>query len=128
MKKILKLRFLLPLLGLGYVVGIYVVVHTDLATGHVVLAVLAALGLAVTIIGFFRYDSQYREASIHRTVFTGSCLLAAAFTTLFILHIIALGANDDGTLLFIGEGVLIAVSLIALLLRANQHEKESINN
>jgi len=128
MKKILKLRFLLPLLGLGYVVGIYVVVHTDLATGHIILAVLAAFGVAVTIIGFFRYDSQYREASVHRTVFIGSCLLAAAFTTLFILHMIALSAHDDGKLLFAGEGLLLAVSLIAILLRANQHEKESINN
>ena len=91
MKKIMRrMSFLLPLLALGYVVGLVWALQSSVTTGHTIFAFLAVMGMIVTFLSFGRYDDVYRNASIHRSVFLGSLLVGAIFFALLIVHVVAL--------------------------------------
>ena len=110
MKKILKLRFLLPLLAVGYVVAGFAVWSADVVTGHAVFAVLSFLTVLLVAFGFNRYDNHYRDASKHRAVFNWTLGLGALFLGLAIYHIVGATLHIGGFEMVVGFEVGLAVA------------------
>lgn len=94
MIKLLKVRFLLPLLVLVYVLlGGFVVPKVDRASGHLLLIVLAVAALALLVYWFYRYDTYYRDPSMYRTVLKTSLLIGIGLLALIIYHVIAIAVG-----------------------------------
>jgi len=127
MKKILKLRFLLLLLGFGYVVGVTLAVQSDIFMGHIIFAILAILGLAVTVLGYHRYEVSYRRdnPSWHAMAFGGSWTAGIVFAVLSVVHICAyVWRVEDPILVYIFEVVFVAAATIGWLLYLNEKKKQ----
>ena len=102
------MSFLLPLLALGYVVGLISALQSSIFVGHVIFAALAVMGMVVTNLAFARYDERYRNASKHRSIFLGSLLVGVIFLALLIVHIVALVVHSQDLFWVTGLEVIIA--------------------
>lgn len=116
MKKILKLRFLLPLLALGYVGAGIVVPRVDVPIGHLILAGLAAFGVIMSWFVYYRFSAGDYFGTIRRaTVFWGCAAAGIGLSVALIVHVInaATGAQDVSMLYMVElvtAGVIIAAS------------------
>jgi len=128
MKKILKLRFLLLLLPVGYVAGVVLAVQSDVFTGHLIYAILALMGLAVTVFGYHRYEVSYRRdnPSWHSVAFGMGWTVGLVFAVLALIHVCALVWRvDDPILVYIFEAVFAAAAAIACSVYLNERKKQS---
>jgi heme/copper-type cytochrome/quinol oxidase subunit 4 len=117
-EKVPKLRVLLPLLVLGYVgLGGFVVPHVDIAVGHIIMAILAAVSVVVTILSFMRYDEAYHSSSNHYSIFTATVVVVMYWVGTIGVHIAAVVNKEKDTLyLFLMETMLVALIAAILLM------------
>lgn len=91
MTKLLKVRFLFPLLVLVYVsLGGFVVWRLDRPLGHTILLLLALAALALLFYGIYRYNKYYRVDPPQRKVFSIYALIVVGLVALIIYHIVAI--------------------------------------
>ncbi|MDB5180001.1 MAG: hypothetical protein JWN12_633 [Candidatus Saccharibacteria bacterium] len=121
MTKLLKVRILLPLLMLGYVLlGGLVVPRVDRTIGHVLLIVLAIASLAVLIYGFYRYDKYHRDPSMHLKIFRTTLLAGVGLLALIIYHVVAISTGLRSlTELYGGEVAFFVLALGTWLVYEN---------
>ena len=122
-KTLLRLRYLIPLLVLGYVVlGGFLVPNVDIAVGHLVMAGLSVACIGLVLFGFYRYNTDYRSPSIQRIMFGSTVALTVALVAVFTLHVIAFMSGDQEMLmLYVGEAVVMALAALTVLIKANDH-------
>jgi len=114
MSKVLRLTFLLPLMLVVYVGGFIWVFSptTATVTGHIILAVCAAIDAGLTYLSFRRYDTAHRDPSRYRAVFRASLVTGGLFSLLVIYHfvVIMLGFKDP-FLVFAPELLVVGIFL-----------------
>jgi len=114
MSKVLRLTFLLPLMLVVYVGGFIWVFSptTATVTGHVILAVCAAIDVGLTSLSFRRYDTAHRDPSGYRKVFRASVVTGGLFGLLAIYHVVAIVLGfEDPFLVFVPELLVVALFL-----------------
>jgi len=120
MSKVLRLRFLLPLLVVVYVGGIIWASSSSVVTGHIIFAVCAVMGILVTYLAFGRYDTMYRDPSRHGAIFRASALAGGLFGLLAVFHVLAITLGfDDVYLVSLAEIIVVSVFVGGLLARFN---------
>jgi hypothetical protein len=121
MTKLLKVRILLPVLLLGYVLlGGLVVPYVDRAVGHGILLALSVLAMVLTLYAFHRYDTYYREASIQTKVFVGTVTVLLAIVLVAIYHIVAIVVGLKSILeMYAGELTLVVLAVTVWLIYEN---------
>jgi len=127
MKSLLRLSFLLPLLFFGYAAG-YLALQLNVGPffGHVIMALLALSGLALTIFGFYcRYEVLYRDASMHRDIVKLSLGLGVGFAALALIHGYAVVTRvEDNALLWLGEPCGVALLSLAIVIWVLEGRRE----
>lgn len=121
MKTIMKLRFLLPLLVLGYVgLGGFVVPYVNIVVGHGIMAGLAVFGLLVTVVGFVRHDVDEQDRTWRKYAFLGTVVLSIGWAATVVTHIVCIvTGNLDTMMIFASELFLVSFSALAVLVTAN---------
>ncbi|HEY8886607.1 MAG TPA: hypothetical protein VIM31_03875 [Candidatus Microsaccharimonas sp.] len=121
MTKLLKVRILLPVLLLLYVLlGGMVVPWVDRTTGHLLMIVLALASLGVLVYWFYRNDKYYHDASMHRTYFGAMMLAGVGLLGIIVHHIVVITTGDKSILeLFGGEITFVVLALGAWLIYQN---------
>lgn len=116
MSKVLRLRFLLPLLVVVYVGGIIWASSSSVVTGHIIFAVCAVMGILVTYLAFGRYDTMYRDPSRHGAIFRASALAGGLFGLLAVFHVLAITLGFDDPISVYGpESLVVALFVGAWL-------------
>lgn len=121
MNKLLKVRVLLPILLLVYVLlGGIVVPQVDRSIGHLILLILSVASIALTMYGFYRYDTYYREASSQRTMFISASVVVVALAALAVYHGVAIVAGFTSLWeMYGGELTLVILAFSSWLIYEN---------
>ena len=119
--KMLKVRFLLPLLGLAYVgLGVFVVPWIDRTSGHAILVALAIATLLLVWYWFYRYDLYYKEPGEYLSVFRVTLAIAVGLAALVVYHMVVMAMGTPGVFeLFAGEGALLLLAIAVTLIYFN---------
>lgn len=121
-EKVLKRRYLVALLALGYVGAGFVVPRVDIIAGHSILAGLAALLVVVTWVAFNRYDTAYQVPSWQASVFWNCVALTVGMVIAIIVHIASIvQGNPDPAMLIAVELMTVFLIIIVWLIRAKKH-------
>jgi hypothetical protein len=128
MTKLLKVRILLPILLLVYVLlGGLVVPWVDRTLGHVLLTVLAVVSLVLVVYGFHRFNKYHEhDASMHKTILVAALLAGVGLLGVIVHHIVLIATGDRSLLqLYGGEVTFVVLALGALLVYANNKPAEA---
>lgn len=121
MTKLLKVRILLPILLLVYVLlGGLVAPTVDRMIGHVLLIMLAVASLVLLIYWFYRNDKYYHDASMHNTYFTATLLAGFGLLGVIGYHVAVMLVGDQSIWgLYGGEVTFVVLALLAFLIYEN---------
>ena len=118
--RIVRLRILIPLVVLAYVLGGFVVPNVDARTAHLVLAVIAVLAAFTAGLFFHKYDSaQDKQQGYYGTVFPVTVVVMGGMVIAFVAHVIGVITASEWEWIGGFEGGTLALATVVLAVKLN---------